>query len=155
MFGRVAAALSTKASLSNLGPLNHVAIVTPNLARSSLFYQTCLGAKVSDPVDLPEHGVTTVFVDVGNTKLELLHPLGANSPISGFLKKNPSGGIHHICIEVDDIHQARKVMAENKVRALDTEPKVIVYFSFKIGAHGKLVSFFHPKDLDGVLVIYI
>jgi methylmalonyl-CoA/ethylmalonyl-CoA epimerase len=118
------AAFSTKSSLSNLGHLNHVAIATPNLARSSTFYKTCLGAKVSDPVDLPDHGVTTVFVDLGNTKLELLHPLGSNSPISGFLKKNPSGGIHHVCIEVDDIHQARKVMIENQVRPLESEPKV-------------------------------
>ena len=117
----------TKSKLSNLGPLNHVAIATPNLARSSLFYKNCLGATVSDPVDLPDHGVTTVFVDLGNTKLELLHPLGNNSPISGFLKKNPSGGIHHICVEVDDIHQARKVMIENQVRALESEPKVFLH----------------------------
>ncbi len=109
---------------SGLGNLNHVAIVTPNLDRSAYFYKSKLGAKVSEKVPLPDHGVYTVFVDLGNTKLELLYPLGDKSPIANFLKKNPAGGIHHICIEVEDIHKALKIMKENNVRALDPEPKV-------------------------------
>jgi len=107
-------------------------------------YRDVLGAKVSAEQDLPEHGVTTVFVDLGNTKIELLHPLGASSPIQ-FLQKNATGGIHHICIEVEDINVAcDSLRASGKIRILDPKPK--------IGAHGKPVVFLHPKDCGGVLV---
>ncbi|KAL2916304.1 hypothetical protein HK105_204060 [Polyrhizophydium stewartii] len=123
-----------------LGQLNHVAIAVPNIDEAATFYRTFLRAKVSEKVPLPDHGVYTVFVDLGNTKIELLHPLGDKSPIANFLKKNPSGGIHH----VDDIKAAMKELVSHKLRALDPEPK--------IGAHGKPVVFFHPKDFHGVLV---
>ncbi|TPX66085.1 methylmalonyl-CoA epimerase [Spizellomyces sp. 'palustris'] len=127
-----------------LGILNHVAIAVPDIDKSAGFYKNVMGAKVSDKVALPEHGVYTVFVELGNTKIELLHPYGDKSPIENFLKKKPDGGIHHVCIEVDDIHAAMKDLKEKKVRALDPEPK--------IGAHGKPVVFLHPKDCGGVLV---
>lgn len=110
-----------------------------------LFPRDVLGAEVSLPQDLPSHGVTTVFVNLGNTKIELLQPLGERSPIAKFLEKNKDGGIHHICIEVEDVYDAVKnLKAEKKIRVLDPEPK--------IGAHGKPVVFLHPKDCGGVLV---
>jgi methylmalonyl-CoA/ethylmalonyl-CoA epimerase len=128
-----------------LSRLNHVAIAVPDLAAATAHYRDALGAKVTAPQDLPEHGVTVVFVDVDNTKIELLHPLGANSPIQGFLDKNPSGGMHHVCFEVADIRAARdQLKAEGKRVIGDGEPK--------IGAHGKPVLFLHPKDFSGTLI---
>jgi len=128
----------------SLGKLNHVAIACHDLESSTAFYRDVLGAQVSEQVDLPEHGVTTVFVNLGNTKFELLRPLGDNSPIKGFLEKNKAGGIHHVCVEVDDIVAAMKEMKKRNVRCLTSEPR--------IGAHGKLVVFLHPKDCGGVLL---
>jgi methylmalonyl-CoA/ethylmalonyl-CoA epimerase len=128
-----------------IGRLNHVAIAVPDLAAASALYRDTMGAAVSDPVDQPEHGVTTVFVDLPNTKIELLHPLGDASPIAKFLEKNPAGGIHHVCYEVDDIAAARDRMVADGLRVLgDGEPR--------IGAHGKPVLFLHPKDMAGTLV---
>ena len=128
-----------------IGKLNHVAIVVPDLAAASRIYRDTLGATVSEPVDLPEHGVTTVFVALPNTKIELLHPLGERSPISRFLGNNPAGGIHHLCYEVDDILAARDQLLAAGARILgDGEPKT--------GAHGKPVLFLHPKDFCGTLV---
>ncbi len=128
-----------------LDRLNHVAIAVPDLAAATATYAGSLGAKVSAPQALPEHGVTVVFVDVGNTKIELLEPLGADSPIAGFLAKNPSGGMHHLCYEVDDIIAARDHLQVAGARVLGSgEPK--------IGAHGKPVLFLHPKDFQGTLV---
>ncbi len=128
-----------------LGRLNHVAIAVPDLAAGVAVYENTLGAKVSAPQPEPDHGVTVVFVDLGNTKVELLEPLGEGSPIAGFLEKNPSGGIHHICYEVDDILKAKDRMISEGARVLgDGEPK--------IGAHGKPVLFLHPKDFCGTLV---
>eukprot|EP00911_Craspedida_sp_UC1_P002177 UC1_evm1s1668 len=130
--------------LWQLGRLNHVAIAVPELDSATALYRDVLGGDVSPAEDLPAHGVTTVFVDLGNTKIELLHPFGESSPIAGFLKKNPSGGIHHVCIEVDDIRAAVSDLTAAGVRALNEEPK--------IGAHGKPVVFLHPKDCGGVLL---
>ena len=128
-----------------IGKLNHVAIVVPNLADAARIYRTTLGADVSDPEDLPEHGVTTVFVNLPNTKIELLHPLGEGSPIARFLEKNPAGGMHHVCYEVDDILAARDRLQADGARILgDGEPRT--------GAHGKPVLFLHPKDFCGTLV---
>jgi methylmalonyl-CoA/ethylmalonyl-CoA epimerase len=128
-----------------IGRLNHVAIVVPDLAVASRTYREILGAKVSDPVDLPAHGVTTVFVMLDNTKIELLHPLGETSPIAKFLADHPSGGMHHVCYEVDDILAARDRLKAQGARVLgDGEPK--------IGAHDKPVLFLHPKDFAGTLV---
>jgi methylmalonyl-CoA/ethylmalonyl-CoA epimerase len=128
-----------------IGRLNHVAIVVPDLAAATATYRDTLGATVSATEDLPDHGVTTVFVELPNTKIELLHPFGENSPIQGFLDKNPSGGMHHICYEVEDIIAARDSLKANGARVLgDGEPK--------IGAHGKPVLFLHPKDFVGTLV---
>ena len=128
-----------------IGKLNHVAIVVPDLAKASAVYRDTLGAKVSQPVDLPDNGVTTVFVDLGNTKIELLHPLGEASPVEKFLAKNPDGGMHHVCYEVEDIIAARDRLKADGARVLgDGEPK--------IGAHGKPVLFLHPKDFCGTLV---
>ncbi|MVA98896.1 methylmalonyl-CoA epimerase [Nitratireductor sp. CAU 1489] len=128
-----------------LGRLNHVAIAVPDLAAASAVYRDTLGAKLSKPQALPDHGVTVVFVDLGNTKVELLEPLDAASPISGFLAKNPAGGMHHLCYEVDDILAARDRLKAKGARVLgDGEPK--------IGAHGKPVLFLHPKDFAGTLV---
>lgn len=128
-----------------IGQLNHVAIAVPDLKKATATYRDTMGAKVSDPIDLPDHGVTTVFVELGNTKLELLLPLGDNSPIQKFLDKNPAGGIHHVCYEVDDIIAARDKMLADGLRVLgDGTPK--------IGAHGKPVLFWHPKDMYGTLV---
>jgi methylmalonyl-CoA/ethylmalonyl-CoA epimerase len=128
-----------------IGRLNHVAIVVPDLAAARTLYQDMMGATVSDEKDLPEHGVTTVFVELPNTKLELLHPLGENSAIQGFLDKNPSGGVHHICYEVADITTARDRLVAGGARILgDGEPRP--------GAHGKPVLFLHPKDFCGTLI---
>ena len=126
-----------------LGKLNHVAIAVTDLEKSMAMYRDVLGAVVSEPEPQEEHGVYTVFVELGDTKIELLYPLGDNSPINSFLKKNPSGGIHHVCMEVTDIRAAMKTLKENGVRLLAEEPK--------IGAHGKPVVFLHPKDCGGVL----
>ena len=128
-----------------IGRLNHVAIAVPDLAAASALYRGTLGAEVSEPLDLPEHGVTTVFVALPNTKLELLHPLGERSPIAGFLAKNPAGGVHHLCYEVEDIAAARDRLVAEGARVLgDGEPRT--------GAHGKPVIFLHPKDFCGTLV---
>ncbi len=128
-----------------IGRLNHVAIAVPDLAAASALYRGTLGAEVSEPLDLPEHGVTTVFVTLPNTKLELLHPLGEGSPIAGFLAKNPAGGVHHLCYEVEDIAAARDRLVAEGARVLgDGEPRT--------GAHGKPVIFLHPKDFCGTLV---
>lgn len=128
-----------------IGRLNHVAIVVPDLEAAAATYRDTLGATVSATEDLPEHGVTTVFVELPNTKIELLHPFGENSPIQGFLDKNPSGGMHHICYEVEDILAARDSLKAAGARVLgDGEPKT--------GAHGKPVLFLHPKDFVGTLV---
>ncbi len=126
-----------------IGRLNHVAIAVPDLAAAALLYQGTLGAIVGPAQDEPAHGVTVVFVTLPNTKIELLAPLGAGSPITGFLEKNPAGGIHHICYEVDDILAARDHLKSQGARVLG-EPK--------IGAHGKLVLFLHPKDFTGTLI---
>ncbi|MCL4781365.1 MAG: methylmalonyl-CoA epimerase [Gammaproteobacteria bacterium] len=128
-----------------IGRLNHVAIVVADLAAAASTYRDVLGAQVSAPADLPEHGVTTVFVVLPNTKIELLAPLGANSPIARFLQANPSGGMHHVCYEVADILAARDRLKAAGARVLgDGEPKT--------GAHGKPVLFLHPKDFCGTLV---
>ncbi|WP_163269615.1 methylmalonyl-CoA epimerase [Chelativorans alearense] len=128
-----------------LGRLNHVAIAVPDLAAAAAVYRNTLGARVSAPQPLPEHGVTVIFIDLGNTKVELLEPLGEDSPIAGFLSRNPAGGMHHICYEVDDILAARDRLLAEGARVLgDGEPK--------IGAHGKPVLFLHPKDFCGTLV---
>ncbi len=128
-----------------IGRLNHVAIAVPDLEAATAIYRDTLGASVSDPLELPEHGVTTVFVELPNTKIELLHPLGDDSPIARFLEKNPAGGMHHLCYEVDDIHAAADRLKARGGRVLgDGEPR--------IGAHGKPVLFLHPKDFCGTLV---
>ncbi len=128
-----------------IGRLNHVAIVVPDLAAATAVYRDTLGARVSAPQDLPTHGVTTVFVELPNTKIELLHPLGAGSPIAKFLQANPAGGMHHVCYEVTDILAARDRLRQAGARVLgDGEPKT--------GAHGKPVLFLHPKDFCGTLV---
>ncbi len=128
-----------------LGRVNHIAIAVPDLARATAIYRDVLGARVSQPQALPEHGVTVVFVELDNTKVELLEPLGADSPIGSFMEKSPSGGMHHICYEVDDILAARDRLKASGLRVLgDGDPKT--------GAHGKPVLFLHPKDLDGTLV---
>ncbi len=128
-----------------IGRLNHVAIAVPDLAAAVAQYRDTLGAEVRAPQDEPDHGVTVVFIDLPNTKIELLFPLGENSPIAGFLEKNPAGGIHHICYEVEDILAARDRLKASGARVLGSgEPK--------IGAHGKPVLFLHPKDFNGCLV---
>jgi len=128
-----------------IGRLNHVAIVVPDLAAASRLYSDTLGGTVSAPVALPAHGVTVVFVELPNTKIELLEPLGEGSPVKAFLDRNPSGGMHHICYEVDDILVARDRLKAQGARVLgDGEPK--------IGAHDKPVLFLHPKDFAGTLV---
>ena len=128
-----------------IGRLNHVAIAVPDLARAAALYRDALGAQVSDPVPLPDHGVTTVFIELPNTKIELLEPLGKDSPIAKFLERNLAGGIHHICYEVDDIEAARNQLLNEGLRVLgDGRPKP--------GAHGKPVLFLHPKDFNGTLV---
>ncbi|MEM1048882.1 MAG: methylmalonyl-CoA epimerase [Pseudomonadota bacterium] len=128
-----------------IGRLNHVAIAVQDIAAASAIYRTTLGADVSEPVAQTAHGVTTVFITLPNTKIELLEPLGSDSPIRSFLDKNPSGGIHHVCYEVEDIAVARDKLLADGARVLgDGEPK--------IGAHGKPVLFLHPKDFCGTLV---
>ncbi|SCA55005.1 Methylmalonyl-CoA epimerase [Candidatus Terasakiella magnetica] len=128
-----------------IGRLNHIAIAVPDLEAATKTYASTLGAKVNPPQDEPDHGVTVVFVELPNTKVELLYPLGENSPIAGFLEKNPAGGIHHICYEVDDIIEARDKLKAEGARVLGNgEPK--------IGAHGNPVLFLHPKDFNGALV---
>ncbi|MDV6226144.1 methylmalonyl-CoA epimerase [Nitratireductor aquimarinus] len=128
-----------------LGKLNHVAIAVPDLARATALYRDTLGARVSAPQALPGHGVTVVFVELDNTKVELLEPLGTDSPIAAFLARNPDGGMHHLCYEVEDIIVARDRLKADGARILgDGEPK--------IGAHGKPVLFLHPKDFAGTLV---
>jgi methylmalonyl-CoA/ethylmalonyl-CoA epimerase len=128
-----------------IGRLNHVAIAVPNVANAAAVYKNALGAKISDPESLPEHGVTVVFVELPNTKIELLEPYGEKSPIAGYVSKNPEGAIHHVCYEVDDILAARDRLRANGARVLgDGEPK--------IGAHGKPVLFLHPKDFCGTLI---
>ncbi len=128
-----------------IGRLNHVAIAVPDLAAAAALYRDTLGARVSAPVDLPAHGVSTVFVDLANARIELLHPVGADSPIAGFLARNPAGGIHHVCYEVDDIIAARDRLMAQGARVLgDGEPA--------IGAHDKPVLFLHPKDFCGTLI---
>ena len=128
-----------------IGRLNHVAIAVRDIAASSKLYRETLGAKVSEPTPQPDHGVTVVFIELPNTKIELLEPLGANSPIAKFLEKNGEGGIHHICYEVADILAARDQLKAKGARVLgDGQPK--------IGAHGKPVLFLHPKDFNGCLV---
>ena len=128
-----------------IGKLNHMAIAVPDLAAATAIYRDILGAKVGAPQHDPDHGVTVVFIELPNTKIELLHPLGEGSPIQGFLDKNPSGGIHHVCYEVADILASRDHLKEQGARVLgDGEPK--------IGAHGKPVLFLHPKDFNGTLI---
>jgi methylmalonyl-CoA/ethylmalonyl-CoA epimerase len=128
-----------------IGRLNHVAIAVPDLAAAAARYRDMLGAQVRTPQDEPAHGVTVVFIDLPNTKIELLHPLGDNSPIAGFLEKNPAGGIHHVCYEVPDILAARDALVAGGARVLGGGAP-------KIGAHGKPVLFLHPKDFDGCLI---
>ncbi len=128
-----------------IGRLNHVAIAVRDIAAASEVYRTTLGAEVSAPEPIEEHGVTVVFITLPNTKIELLEPLGAESPITRFLEKNPDGGMHHICYEVDDIGAARDQLVKTGARVLGSgEPK--------IGAHGKPVLFLHPKDFNGTLI---
>ncbi len=127
-----------------IGRLNHVAIAVPDLEAAAATYRNTLGAKVSEPQDEPDHGVTVVFIELPNTKIELLYPLGDNSPIQAFLDKNPAGGMHHVCYEVEDIIAARDKLKESGARVIGNgEPK--------IGAHGKPVLFLHPKDFCGTL----
>lgn len=128
-----------------IGRLNHVAIAVPELEPAVAMYRDTLGARVSQPQAEPDHGVTVVFIELPNTKIELLEPLGEGSPIAAFLERSPSGGIHHVCYEVEDIIAARDRLKESGARVLGTgEPK--------IGAHGKPVLFLHPKDFNGTLV---
>ena len=127
-----------------LGRLNHLAVAVPDLDASVALYRDVLGAEVSEPESLPEHGVTVVFINLPNTKIELLHPFGERSPIQGFLDKNPAGGMHHVCIEVADVTAAIAELKAKGIRVLSEEPK--------IGAHNKPVVFLHPKDCGGVLV---
>lgn len=128
-----------------IGRLNHVAIAVPDLKAATATYRSVLGATVSDPQAEPDHGATVAFVDLPNTKIELLEPLGAGSPISAFLERHPAGGIHHMCYEVTDIRVARDHLKANGARVLgDGEPQ--------IGAHGKRVLFLHPKDVCGALI---
>jgi methylmalonyl-CoA/ethylmalonyl-CoA epimerase len=128
-----------------IGRLNHVAIATKDIASAAKVYRDTLGAKVSEPVAQPDHGVTTIFVELPNSKIELIEPLGADSPIAKFLQKNPAGGVHHVCYEVDDIIAARDCMRAAGATITGTgEPR--------IGAHGKPVIFLHPKDFVGTLI---
>ena len=128
-----------------IGRLNHVAIAVPDLAAAAALYRDTLGARVGAPRDEPDHGVTVIFIDLPNTRIELLAPLGKDSPIAGFLEKSPAGGIHHVCYEVEDILAARDRLKAAGARVLGSgEPKT--------GAHGKPVLFLHPKDFNGCLV---
>jgi methylmalonyl-CoA/ethylmalonyl-CoA epimerase len=137
--------LTTKGMNPMIGRLNHVAIAVKDLAAATAVYEKILGATVTAPLAQPEHGVTVVFINLPNTKIELLEPMGASSPIAKFLDKNPDGGIHHVCYEVDDILAARDQLKAGGARVLgDGTPR--------IGAHGKPVLFLHPKDFCGTLV---
>ena len=128
-----------------LKKLNHVAIAVSDLREATKDWEARLGVKVSKPEALPEHGVSVVFIDTGTSKIELLEPLGDDSPIASFLERNPDGGIHHLCFEVADILEARDILLKEGARILgDGEPK--------IGAHGKCVLFLHPKDWNGTLI---
>ena len=128
-----------------IGRLNHIAIAVPDLEEAAVLYREILGATVSDPQPLPEHGVTTVFVKLENARIELLHPLGEASPVEKFLTRNPAGGVHHVCYEVKDIIAARDQLKRRGARVLgDGQPKE--------GVHGKLVLFLHPKDFLGTLI---
>lgn len=128
-----------------IGRLNHVAIVVPDLTAAAALYRDALGARVSEPQALPAHGVTVVFVDLPNTRIELLQPLGEASPVKGFLERNPAGGMHHLCYEVEDIRAARDRLRADGARVLgDGEPR--------LGAHNKPVLFLHPKDFCGTLI---
>ncbi|XP_072910167.1 methylmalonyl-CoA epimerase, mitochondrial [Hemitrygon akajei] len=131
-------------SLWKLGRLSHIALAVPEMERARAFYREVLGGRVGEPVALPEHGVSAAFVELDNTKLELLEPLGERSPILGFLRKNPGGGIHHICLEVDHMAAALQQLRAQQVRTLSPEPR--------LGAHGKPVIFLHPKDCGGILL---
>ncbi|MCY4308072.1 MAG: methylmalonyl-CoA epimerase [Rhodobacteraceae bacterium] len=126
-----------------IGALNHIAIAVPDIEKATRLYKEVLGGKVSEPDAFPEHGVTVVFVELPNTKIEFLEPLGENSPIAAFLEKNPSGGIHHFCLEVDDVNASMKKVEDEGLRVLGPP---------KIGAHGKPVIFLHPKDCLGTLM---
>ena len=128
-----------------LGKLNHIAIAVPDIKAAGKQYKDIFVAKVSDVVEQPDHGVSTVFIDLGNTKIELLEELGENSPIGNFVKKNPKGGMHHICIEVEDINAAINKLNDHEVAITGTGKP-------KIGAHGKPVVFLHPKDCNGTLI---
>ena len=128
-----------------IGRLNHIAIAVPDLTAAAAVYTDMLGVKVSAPSALPEHGVTVVFIELPNTKVELLEPLGDNSPIAAFLAKNPAGGMHHVCYEVEDIMAARAHLIAKGARVLGSDEP-------KIGAHGKPVLFLHPRDFNGTLV---
>ncbi len=128
-----------------IGKLNHVAIVVPDLDAAANVYRDTLGATVSEPLPLPSQGVTTIFVELPNSKIELLHPLGVNSPISNFLERNPKGGVHHLCYEVQDIHEAiERIAAEGATVLGDGKPST--------GAHGLPVVFLHPRDFCGTLI---
>lgn len=135
---------ATCAANWKIGKINHVAIAVPDMDKATALFRDVLGADVSDKHPQPDHGVYTVFIELGDTKLELLNPMGDNSPIQNFLDKNKNGGMHHICIEVDNIKEAMKDVKEKGIRLLSSEAK--------IGAHGKPVVFLHPKDCNGVLV---
>ena len=128
-----------------IGNLNHIAIAVPNLLEAIEKYRNTLGAKVGKPIDQPDHGVTVVFINLPNTKIELLYPYGENSPITNFLKKNVDGGIHHICFDVKDIIKSSKALAADGAKILGSGKP-------KIGAHGKPVIFLHPKDFNGTLI---
>jgi len=126
-----------------IGKLNHVAIVVPDLKKAATLYRDTLGAQVSEPLELPEHGVSTIFITLPNSKIELLHPLGEHSPIAKFLANNPAGGMHHICYEVSDIKAAAFRLQQKGARVLG---------DIRTGAHGKPVLFLHPKDFCGTLI---
>lgn len=128
-----------------IGNLNHVAIAVPDLSAATATYRDKLGAQVSEPLALPEHGVTTVFIELPNTKIELLEPLGENSPIAKFLERNPEGGVHHLCFEVEDIAAAQTKLEADGVRVLGNGGP-------RLGAHGKPVLFLHPKDFCATLI---
>jgi methylmalonyl-CoA/ethylmalonyl-CoA epimerase len=128
-----------------IGRLNHVALVVRDLAKASAVYRDTLGATVTPPQALPEHGVTVVFIDLPNTRIELLEPLGDGSPVSRYLERHTDGGMHHLCLEVDDINAARDQLLTHGARVLGSGEA-------KIGAHGKPVLFLHPKDFDGCLI---
>ena len=134
-----------KKNISDIGRLNHIAIAVPNLEKAALTWEIALGASVSSPQALPEHGVTLVFIESPNSKVELLEPLGENSPIKKFLEKNPNGGIHHICYEVKNLNSASEKLKSAGARILgDGSPK--------IGAHGNPVLFLNPSDFSGTLI---